>query len=319
MVTLTEFPVARYRLECVAETPHRLPFYSGSMLRGVFGHALRRTVCMTDRPQCRDCPLVATCSYTQVFEPTAAPDAPRHATLVPYIVEPPPSGRADLSTGDAFGFHVVLFGAALTQLPLVIYAWQRALAHGLGRARSQLRLVRVVFEDPARGDVTVFGDGHERVLRHDPMLCIPAAEQPPAAARLVFTTPTRLLRRGAVLPPPEVRARDVLETLARRVRAAGEGIGLSAGLPDPRRVGCAADELTLEHDLRWTDWQRWSSRQRQEMHLGGITGECVLRGDLSPFAGLLYLGQWLHLGKNTSFGMGRYELQLSGVASLEAA
>jgi hypothetical protein len=43
--------------------------------------------------------------------------------------------------------------------------------------------------------------------------------------------------------------------------------------------------------------------------LGGVIGEAVLRGDLTPFAELLAAGQWTHLGKNTSFGLGRYRLE----------
>lgn len=314
-MNLTEFPVARYRLECVAETQHRLPFYSGSMLRGVFGHALRRTVCMTGQRECFGCPLVATCPYTQVFEPTAAPDVPRHATLVPYVVEPPPLGRAVVEAGEHFQFHMVLFGAALGQLPLVIFAWQRALSRGVSRQRSQSQLLRVVLEDPVDGDLTVYGDGLARVLDHSQCVQIPSVLPASSELRLVFSTPTRLQHRGEPVRPSGFRARDLLETLARRIQRAGQSAGLRDGLPDPHQIGRAADEVTAEHTLHWTDWQRWSSRQRREMHLGGLTGECVLRGDLAPFAELLYLGQWLHLGKNTTFGMGRYEWMAEGVES----
>ena len=59
----------------------------------------------------------------------------------------------------------------------------------------------------------------------------------------------------------------------------------------------------------WRDWRRYSSRQRQEMVLGGVVGEVALRGELAPFAELLAVGQWTHLGKNTSFGLGRYRLE----------
>jgi hypothetical protein len=57
-----------------------------------------------------------------------------------------------------------------------------------------------------------------------------------------------------------LRARDLLETLARRIQRAGQFAGLSDGLPDPHQIGRAADEVTVEHTLHWTDWQRWSSR-----------------------------------------------------------
>ena len=60
--------------------------------------------------------------------------------------------------------------------------------------------------------------------------------------------------------------------------------------------------------LRWYDWQRYSNRQQQSMHLGGAIGDWHL-GDLAPeHARALHIGQWLHLGKNTTFGLGRYTL-----------
>ena len=44
------------------------------------------------------------------------------------------------------------------------------------------------------------------------------------------------------------------------------------------------------------------------MHLGGAIGDWHL-GDLAPEqARALHIGQWLHLGKNTTFGLGRYTL-----------
>lgn len=313
-MTHMNFPLARYRFECVAQTSHRLPFYSGSMLRGSFGHALRRIVCMTGQRDCTDCPLVATCPYTQVFEPTAAPAAPRHATLVPYVVEPPPPGRAVVAAGEHFSFHMVLFGPALAQLPVVIFAWQRALERGLGRERNRSMLRRVVLENAVGDELPVYGDELTRVVEHEVGVQVPQAVRTLREARLVFTTPTRLLRRGQPVQASECRARDVLETLARRQRAVAAFAGIVLQAPDPRAIGETADALEFMQRFRWTDWQRWSSRQQQEMHLGGFTGECTLRGDLAPFAELLYLGQWLHLGKNTTFGMGRYVLE-PGIAA----
>ena len=49
-------PVAGYRLEFTALEPVRLPVYAGSAWRGVFGHALKRLVCVTRAPRCPNCP-----------------------------------------------------------------------------------------------------------------------------------------------------------------------------------------------------------------------------------------------------------------------
>lgn len=64
-------------------------------------------------------------------------------------------------------------------------------------------------------------------------------------------------------------------------------------------------------DLRWFDWGRYSQRQQQEMQLGGLLGAVTLHGDLAPFAELLHLGQWLHVGKNATMGLGGYRLTAS--------
>jgi hypothetical protein len=46
------------------------------------------------------------------------------------------------------------------------------------------------------------------------------------------------------------------------------------------------------------------------MTLGGLVGEWTLKGDLSPFIPYLFLGQWLHVGKNAVFGLGKYTTSL---------
>jgi hypothetical protein len=48
------------------------------------------------------------------------------------------------------------------------------------------------------------------------------------------------------------------------------------------------------------------------MTLGGVVGTWTLRGDLAPLLPWLWLGQWLHAGKNATMGMGRYTLALDG-------
>ena len=57
-------------------------------------------------------------------------------------------------------------------------------------------------------------------------------------------------------------------------------------------------------------WQRYSSRQQRELPVKGWLGDIFLQGEnLANFWPYLYLGQWLHTGKSTNMGLGRYELQ----------
>jgi CRISPR/Cas system endoribonuclease Cas6 (RAMP superfamily) len=42
------------------------------------------------------------------------------------------------------------------------------------------------------------------------------------------------------------------------------------------------------------------------MKLGGLIGSIVYYGPISPFRSLINVGELLHVGKGTSFGLGKY-------------
>ena len=66
--------------------------YLGSAWRGAFGHALRKTVCITRLPACDDCVLVRSCPYPFLFESRTPPGATKLTryprTPGPCVLEP---------------------------------------------------------------------------------------------------------------------------------------------------------------------------------------------------------------------------------------
>ena len=66
--------------------------------------------------------------------------------------------------------------------------------------------------------------------------------------------------------------------------------------------------------LLWKDWTRYSSRQKTTMEMGGIMGEASFRlGANSPLWPYLWLGQWVHAGKGTSMGLGKYSIETASL------
>jgi hypothetical protein len=71
-----------------------------------------------------------------------------------------------------------------------------------------------------------------------------------------------------------------------------------------------------EAQISWQNWERYSTRQRQRMNLGGVVGSVTYRSDasngldmgLTPFLPLLRLGELIHVGKGAVFGNGQYEV-----------
>ncbi|MBF0152728.1 MAG: CRISPR system precrRNA processing endoribonuclease RAMP protein Cas6 [Magnetococcales bacterium] len=305
------FSIARYLFDWEVETPMRLPEYAGSALRGVFGAALRRITCLTDAATCAGCGITNTCPWSMIFE--APPPAERHAVQHfaripnPYIIEPPAWGKHHFHPGERLTFGMVLVGRALAQLPLIILAWQRALGRGVGHENGTARLLGVRHVLPDGSEQVVYDPTVGVVIDHAREIS-PASMLPSATERITLNllTPLRIQREGKPLGPGRLTPRDFLLTLARRISLLAEfHAGVRLGL-DFSDLTHRAEALTAHGSLGWRDWTRWSGRQQQEMTLGGVTGRWTLRGDLTPFWSLLYLGQWLHVGKNATFGLGRY-------------
>jgi len=60
---LPDLSIHRYKVKIKALTPFLIPSFPGSMLRGTFGIALKRTVCLNRKQVCSDCLVRKTCIY----------------------------------------------------------------------------------------------------------------------------------------------------------------------------------------------------------------------------------------------------------------
>lgn len=318
----TSVPMARYRFIAQVHDTLHLPPYAGSLLRGQFGAALRHLVCTTRQPGCEGCPLRSTCQYTRIFEaPAPEVHALQRFSAIPnaYVIEPPlPEGGLTqghssgiLTSGQRLGFNMVLIGQALTQLPLIIVAWQRALAQGLTKSRSQLELTDVSHIETPGLETAVWSCQRPKVPPHttDLQASLPTAKD---ILTLQFHTPLRLQHQGRPLRAQQLSPRTLISAIARRIALILE---FHASQPQWGQqvpgVIALAEQLDDQRQLHWFDWTRYSSRQRQEMTLGGVLGQWQLKGPAEVLAALwpwLWLGQWTHVGKNASFGLGGYRL-----------
>ncbi len=302
------FPLARYRFEFKVTRPIRLPDYAGSMLRGAFGHALRQLACMTKQRECTNCPLTRTCPYPAIFAPLppVTHSLQKFSQIpVPYVIEPPPWGACVIETGERFIFHMVLIGHALKELPLIILAWRRALARGIGAGDGTAELMGVAY-CPVDGPITPIYRAETGLIAPHPQQITRHAAPCPNAVTLTFNTPLRLQQNGHALAAEKLNARILLMALIRRASLLAEFHAGGPLLADFEPLRVASSAIREQKQLVWRDWTRFSSRQQQKMSLGGVLGTWTLVGDLTPFSRFLYLGQWLHVGKEAAFGLGGF-------------
>ena len=312
-IPIPTLPLKRLRFQCEALEPIRLPPYTGSAWRGLIGTSLRRSVCVTRQPTCDGCLLRTQCAYSTFFEspPASAETAARYNALPhPFVLEPEPPGRRAVAPGEPLHIGMTLIGAAGALTPYLVHTLERAGSRGLGRDGGRFRLLTVEQE-------TQLGSDHWQPIYSAESATLRPAETltpPPGPApdwlRLELHTPVRLKRNGRYLGARALDAPALLGALAARVAMLAELYGTGPRAFERNLAHAAIDQVTLESErLQWAEWTRYSSRQRTHMQLGGVFGTLQLRGPgLPALWPLLVLGQWLHVGKATSFGLGRYRI-----------
>lgn len=307
---LPPVPFLRLRFALESRDDARLPPYKGSLLRGAFGHALRRAVCaMGPQQPCETCSLNRACVYPRLFESFAAPEPPPYlhgqpAAPRPFVFEPLDE-RRDFPRGEHLPFDLLLFGDAVALQAFAVLAVERMAEAGLGARRQPFILARASHQDAAgRWHV-----GYERGGRQ--WTDVPAVHQLDEPAldderlRLSFLTPTRFKEKGHLIERFTFRAlafrmlRRVLEVAHFHVACAEIDWDVDPYLEQADAV------RVVDADLRWLDWQRYSNRQRVKMGLGGVVGAVTLEGPLAPFHPLLRAAEVLHVGKGATFGLGK--------------
>lgn len=102
----------------------------------------------------------------------------------------------------------------------------------------------------------------------------------------------------------------LIRTALRRISALEETY--SAGEPDLDYRGLvrgAEQVATVRSNCKWVEIERYSSRQRTAMLIGGLLGTITYEGELAEFEPLLQYCATTHLGKQTSFGLGKISVQ----------
>lgn len=326
---MERFSFSRFTLTIKAETPLFLPAYKGSTLRGGFGHAFRKVVCVfRDRP-CGDCLLQEKCVYSWTFETPIPKEAQmmRKYTSAPhpFVIEPPADDGKNYQRGDDLSFGLILIGRAIDYLAYYIYTFEELGKMGIGRSKGKYQLTEVAEEGLALPAPTApsppAGEGEylprKKIIYRgeDKMLSGTngpvrwpeiIGSLPPPRVRLSFLTPTRIKYENSLTNDLEFHV--LFRNLLRRISLLSY-FHCDYKLDDrgfKDLIEQARDVRTINQKLHWHDWERYSNRQETRMKMGGVMGEITYEGDLTPFWPYIRLGEYVHVGKGSSFGLGKY-------------
>lgn len=302
------------RFTMKAVTPLHLPPYKGSAFRGGFGHALKRIACSTPERLCETCYRPDRCVYSYLFETKIAQAGAGDEMIPrPFVLVPPLETYANYEPGDVLSCDVVLVGDAIDYLPYFVAGLGQLGHQGIGKGVGRyvitgvqcLRLNAPAYElysgpDDCFADLRSPTTGRELAMQH--------RVDSPEHLTVSFITPTRLKHQDHLLkqaPPFHVIVRRLLDRIA-EMSLFFHDTPLAL---DTREWKHASEAVRLvDSQVRPYDWERYSNRQRTRMKLGGVVGTATYAGELAPFLPLLSLGEWLHVGKGATFGLGKYRI-----------
>ncbi len=331
---LADLSFARLTAFFEVSEPVSLPTpFTGSTFHGLLGYCLPQVRPQNNRPACRECSCRAECRsgllapfffqapaehpYLQAGQAALPPRYRRETYPPPLILEPPTGG--DYERLALIPLTFVLVGQAIRFLPFIACALRQFACRPVGRGRGRLHLYAIVDAIASSTDtmVMVYSGVDDRLsggvsVLNLPRLAAPGQEQPSGDGTascwgVRFLTPFSYRkddRFGQPLTFP-----ILLRNLLRRLTLLTVYSPLTAPI-DFSSLLAAADAVTQADagGLTWQRLSRYSRKDAGKMHYGGWLGEITFAGARQPFWPYLQLGEFLHVGKMASFGLGQYQL-----------
>lgn len=200
----------------------------------------------------------------------------------------------------------MLIGEAFRFLPYIFLAFQRLGERGLGRDAVPFEILRIQ-DEHHRTLYDGTGTAPKLDALHPRHLMVNPGSRRDGLFTIRFFTPLRLQVDGRITRRPDFTS--LIAALNRRVyllRCFHEN-----DRDDQfafRYIPTAESADIVRWELKWLDMSRRSTRQQREVPLGGVTGYLQCQGDIGSLEPLLRAGEYVHVGKNATFGLGEIRL-----------
>ncbi|MBF2055179.1 MAG: CRISPR system precrRNA processing endoribonuclease RAMP protein Cas6 [Candidatus Sericytochromatia bacterium] len=288
-----------FDIQLLAQKAGRLPGSLDPLLRAAFQQAFKDAVCLVEHRQCNGCLLQHSCSFPRVFMSPVPKQLRQDKAPLPFVMLPPEQVPRQLRLDLLLPFRVRIFGQALSWLPYFLLAWERLARNGLGPERTPFVLETVSSEGqqvyrPGQCDALALLENQNPAF-----VAIPPF---PGHCRLQTLSPLRLQPE----PDSELPFARLVAALLQRLNSlllVCQGQPLEGDFE--LIVQWASTLQARQQQLVWQDFQHGSRGQSQ---LGGLNGWLDYGPEIAAFWPLLWLGQYVHIGRGTSFGLGRYHL-----------
>ncbi|MCD8104787.1 MAG: CRISPR system precrRNA processing endoribonuclease RAMP protein Cas6 [Lachnospiraceae bacterium] len=205
-------------------------------------------------------------------------------------------------------FYLYLFGKTIAQFGQCLQALHLLGLAGIGKAHARYQICRV---EDQKGNCIV--DRGQVCLENFEVSTVSAyalnrfqtisTHAVPLKNELVFHTPAALKYHGSLLTRFDSDA--LIRTVLRRIYCFDCFEGIET---EPPKWECRLPEIRSQKP-RQMEIRRYSTRKDERVPLRGITGTVAFDELPDELLLLFAAGEILHIGKNTSFGFGRYRIR----------
>lgn len=286
--TLTrQFPLLKLRVYIQFKQDTVLPAFKGSMLHGWFGHALKQ--------------------------------ADEHAYFIcygehdnqqpkPYMITPNGDHKTQWHKNEIYDFEITLFGDATKLTDQLFLALKLGEKMGLGQKRTPFDVISIcsVLPDRTQSGVQTFTLFDAIAAKIPSKITLDLNRE----MALQFITPLRIKHNGKIVkhnaPPLDFWLKQIQRRLIQLSRfwVLDEEELFKAITQQPPQLGA----FTTTSHCYFEDWQRYSFKAQQSLPFGGLKGQVSFCGENSEALPLLIIGEQLHIGGKTTFGLGKYQL-----------
>lgn len=287
----------------------KLPCDKVSALRGGMGEMLLQANCVRDR-NCAKCDFESECIVhrTMYSRYEIRPKFVTTSDSIGYILECG-NYEEDFCEGDLLQFNLILFGKTISCFNQYIQAFRHLGKKGIGKNHSKYEIVLIT--DTRRQKLVVQETVHIRqypiyTLGEYAEYRLNQIQTDGGRNRLLFQTPLTLKFNNEFLDVFHMEA--IWNAVRRRIYMLECYEGIESNIYDCDQLDENGIPVIMEQVCKDVYIKRYSSTQHRKMTLWGIKGYTEL--DSIPEDTLLVLaaGELTHIGKNTSFGFGKYRI-----------
>lgn len=287
--------------------------FVGTTIRGGFGYSFKKVVCLfKEKTNCGDCVLSRDCAYSLIFESKLQKEQSSLKTSEiprPYIFDTSTTYKQRYTKEEIFSLKLTLIGKAIQYLPYFFLSIQKLGESGFGYRRKNFTINEVIQKYPV--EKRIYSIETQILTRPDTgfLHLDQSSEQNKEIDELTikFLTPARIKYNGSFISILEFH--QFIRSLVHRLTFLAEHWCDTYIEYDWKNLIASAEKIKIKKcDTIWLDLERYSSRQKTKMKMGGIVGEITYKGNIELFLPLIYLGSHLHTGKNTTFGLGQYHI-----------